>query len=237
MKEWIYQLLAPQYSIVKNPGSYNSQLGVPLSVLKMQSHHELSVFEAGISCLVKWYIFKRSFVLRSGSSPTSDLLTTQDFRTAHRKFARNFCSSANLKFFIYCRDFEDIQKEIEQLSPGPALLDWGESADATIRVEDNGDGTIRVSFEGSVHFFTAPFTDAASHENLCTALCSCCTWSISASMIQEGINSLKAVPMRLELKQGVNQSLIIDDTYNNDLAGLQISLDFLAGQQKAKEGL
>lgn len=237
VKEWIYQLLAPQYSIVKNPGSYNSQLGVPLSVLKMQSHHQLGVFEAGIS--MPGEMERLQQIIKPTIGIFTNIGSSHDagFTDRAQKVREKLFLFKDAKVLIYCRDHEDIRREIEQLATKPTILDWGEKGSAAVAVENNEDGTIRISFERSTHFFTAPFIDSASQENLVHCIVLMLHLKISPSTIQEGINSLKAVPMRLELKQGVNQSLIIDDTYNNDLAGLQISLDFLAGQQKQRKAL
>jgi alanine racemase len=237
VKEWIYQLLAPQYSIVKNPGSYNSQLGVPLSVLKMQAHHELGVFEAGIS--VPGEMSRLQRIIQPTIGIFTNIGSSHDagFTDRSQKVREKLELFKEAKVLIYCSDHEDIRKEIEQLSFTTRMLDWGDSPSATVRVVNNEDGSIKVTFERQNHFYTAPFIDAASHENLVHCIVLMLYLKINDGMIQDGINSLKSVPMRLELKQGVNQSLIIDDTYNNDLAGLQISLDFLAGQQKQKKAL
>lgn len=237
VKEWIYQLLAPQYRIVKNPGSYNSQLGVPLSVLMMQSHHQLGVFEAGISMPGE---MKR---LQKVIHPTIGIFTNigsshdAGFTDRAQKVREKLELFRSSKVIIYCRDYQDIHEEIQQLSSASTILDWAHSGPTTILVESKEDGSIKINYERKNHFFTAPFIDTASRENLVHCIVLMLHLGIGDSIIQEGVNGLKAIPMRLELKQGVNQSLIIDDTYNNDLAALQISLDFLAGQQKQKKAL
>ncbi|HZY79014.1 MAG TPA: bifunctional UDP-N-acetylmuramoyl-tripeptide:D-alanyl-D-alanine ligase/alanine racemase [Cyclobacteriaceae bacterium] len=237
VKEWIYQLLAPQFSIVKNPGSYNSQLGVPLSVLMMQSHHELGIFEAGISQPNEMERLQRIIQPTIGIFTNIGSSHDAGFKDRAQKIREKLVLFRHSRVIIYCQDHEDIRKEIEQLSLSARILDWGESPSATVRVVNKEDGSITVTFQGSNHFFTAPFIDAASRENLLHCIVLMLHLGVNERVIQEGINSLKSVPMRLELKQGMNQSLIIDDTYNNDLAGLQISLDFLAGQQKQKKAL
>lgn len=236
VKEWIYQLLAPDYSIVKNPGSYNSQIGVPLSVLMMQSHHKLGIFEAGISMPDE--MSKLQKIIQPTIGIFTNIGSSHDagFTNRTQKIREKLKLFSQSKVLIFCHDHEDIRKEAEELRSSVKLLDWGGQG-AAIRVENSEDGSIRVVFEDSNHFFSAPFIDSASRENLVHCIVLMLHLGISSAAIQEGINSLKAVPMRLELKQGVNQSLIIDDTYNNDLAGLQISLDFLAGQQKQKKSL
>jgi alanine racemase len=228
VKEWIYQLLAPLYNVVKNPGSYNSQIGVPLSVLKMQAHHELGVFEAGISMPGEMSRLQRIIQPTIGIFTNIGSSHDAGFTSRAQKIREKLILFQYAKTIIYCLDHKDIDQEVRKLSNDIQLLGW--------KVV-NEDGTLEVLFEGSVNSFSAPFTDSASIENLVHCIVIMLHLGIAPGVIQEGINSLKSVPMRLELKQGINQSLIIDDTYNNDLAGLQISLDFLAGQQKQKKVL
>jgi alanine racemase len=237
VKEWLYQLLAPQYNIVKNPGSYNSQLGVPLSVLKMQPHHNLGLFEAGISMPAEMSRLQRIIQPTIGIFTNIGSSHDAGFIDRSQKVREKLELFRDSKVLIYCYDHEDIRKEIEQLSGTARILDWGDSPSATVRVVSDEGGAIKVTFERTNHFFTEPFIDQASRENLVHCIILMLYLRISDGVIQEGINSLKSVPMRLELKQGINQSLIIDDTYNNDLAGLQISLDFLSGQQKQKKAV
>ena len=228
VKEWIYQLLAPLYSIVKNPGSYNSQLGVPLSVLKMQAHHQLGVFEAGISMPGEMSRLQRIIQPTIGIFTNIGSSHDAGFTSRTQKIQEKLLLFQHSKALIYCLDHDEIDQEVKKLSNDILLLGW--------RVV-NDDGTLKVFLNDSVNSFSAPFIDSASIENLIHCIVLMLHLGIAPGVIQEGINSLKSVPMRLELKQGVNQSLIIDDTYNNDLAGLQISLDFLAGQQKQKKVL
>ncbi len=224
VKEWIYQLLAPLYSIVKNPGSYNSQLGVPLSVMMMQSHHQLGVFEAGIS--MPGEMEKLQKIIKPTIGIFTNIGSSHDagFTDRAQKIREKLQLFKESKVLIYCRDHKDIHEEVQNLTD-IELLGWRLTGDLEITLNNNQ------------YFFSAPFVDSASQENLAHCIVLMLHLGISASVIQEGINSLKSVPMRLELKQGVNQSLIIDDTYNNDLAGLQISVDFLSGQQKQRKAL
>lgn len=217
VKEWIYQLLAPEFSIVKNPGSYNSQLGVPLSVLKMQSHHQLGIFEAGISMQGEMENLQK--IIRPTIGIFTNIGSSHDagFESRSQKVREKLQLFKEAEVLIYCRDHQEIHSEVQKILKNTKLLAW--------------------SYNDFKNDFTIPFADAASKENLMHCIVLMQHLGIAASAIQDGINTLKSVPMRLELKQGVNQSLIVDDTYNNDLAGLQISLDFLSGQQKQHKTL
>lgn len=235
VKEWIYQLLSPHLAIVKNPGSYNSQLGVPLSVLQMHDHHELGVFEAGISLPGEMQNLQKIIQPTIGIFTNIGSSHDAGFESRAQKVQEKLKLFSEVKVLIYCRDYTEIHSQVAQLH-GMKLLDWGQHAEASIFVR-YGIDSLEVDFNNTNYSFPCPFADHASRENLTHCVVLLLHMGIGEEAIREGIESLKSIPMRLEIKQGVNQSLIIDDTYNNDLAGLQISLDFLAGQQKPQKVL
>ncbi|MEJ0031168.1 MAG: bifunctional UDP-N-acetylmuramoyl-tripeptide:D-alanyl-D-alanine ligase/alanine racemase [Bacteroidota bacterium] len=191
----------------------------------MQAHHELGVFEAGISMPGEMIHLQRIIQPTIGIFTNVGSSHDAGFKDRAQKIREKLLLFKNSKALIYCLDHKEIDDEVKKLSGDIRLLGWSVV---------NEDGTLKVSFDGSVNSFSAPFIDSASIENLIHCVVLMLHLGVAPTMIQEGVNNLKSVPMRLELKQGVNQSLIIDDTYNNDLAGLQISLDFLVGQQKQK---
>ena len=235
VKEWLYQLLSKEYAIVKNPGSYNSQLGVPLSVWQIQSHHTLGIFEAGISMQDEMERLEK--ILK----PTIGIFT--NVGTAHDENFKNTTEKINekLKLFqhvsvlICCADQPLLYQALQQ-STIP-LLTWGFSSTAHVKIS-KADTSYTVLWKKKAFQVTLPFLDQASIENTFHCIALMLHLGIGVQNIQEQISSLRSVPMRLELKEGINQCQVIDDTYNNDLAGLQISLDFLNHQnQKAKKTL
>lgn len=233
IKEWLYQLLSKEYVIVKNPGSYNSQLGVPLAVWQLQPHHTLGIFEAGIS---KPGEMER---LENIIKPTIGIFTNigtahdENFTDAGQKINEKLKLFRNVHTLIYCADQPDVSKLIAQSKiPG---LSWGFSSTADIRVTKVNRSYTIVWNETRVQL-ELPFSDRASVENAFHCIALMLLLKVDASHIQERVRTLRSVPMRLELKEGINQCMVIDDTYNNDLAGLQISLDFLQHQsQKANK--
>jgi Alr-MurF fusion protein len=234
VKEWLYQLLSPDKSIVKNPGSYNSQIGVPLSVWQMQAHHELGIFEAGIS---KPYEMAN---LQAIIEPTLGIFTNigsahdEGFSSRSKKIAEKLLLFKSDCPIIYCIDHAAIDEQIK-LNKLPGFS-WGEQPQADVQVRHQG-SKLNISFKGSEFELTLPFADAASIENAMHCIATMLYLGYTHELIQERLMLLKSVVMRLELKQGVNHCQVIDDTYNNDLAGLRISLDFLRGQQKKKKTL
>lgn len=235
VKEWLYQLLSKSFSIVKNPGSYNSQLGVPLSVWQLQPHHELGIFEAGIS--QKGEMDKLAHIIRPTLGIFTNIGTAHDegFASMQEKIHEKLRLFLHTGLIIYCRDHALVHDAIQQA--GLPALSWGFSEGPGLSIARE-EGQYRVS-AGSHSFTVAlPFAGTASVENCFHCIAVMHHLGLSVAVIQESIQELRAIPMRLELKEGINQSQIIDDSYNNDLAGLQISLEFLANQyQKTQRRL
>jgi alanine racemase len=231
IKEWLYQLLTPDYNIVKNPGSYNSQIGVPLSVWAMQPHHQLGIFEAGISRP------NEMFHLQKIIQPTIGIFT--NIGTAHDEGFENINLkiSEKLKLFnevetlIYCADHDLIHAAVAEKNI--SKLSWGKNPQSQIQIHGTA-SRYQISFQNKTFEIVIPFQDTASVENALHCIVLMLHLAYEPHVIQTRINGLKPVSMRMELKEAINQCQVIDDTYNNDLAGLQISLDFLGSLQKKK---
>lgn len=229
IKEWLYQLLSPDFRIAKNPGSYNSQIGVPLSVWQIQSHHSLGIFEAGISTTGEM------LKLRSIIQPTLGIFT--NIGSAHDEgFAgREEKVREKLNLFdeespvIYSNDHDLVKNVISSLPL--RATSWGFNADADIRVSRNGNAYTITTHEQTFDL-NLPFSDQASVENALHCVATMLVLGYKGADIAARITQLRAIPMRLELKEGIQNCQIIDDTYNNDLAGLQLSLDFLGHQRQ-----
>lgn len=229
IKEWLYQLLSKEYTIVKNPGSYNSQIGVPLSVWQIQTHHTLGIFEAGISKPGEMQRLEPIIKPAVGIFTNIGTAHDENFSSAENKIQEKLKLFKNVKKLICCADHLLLIKELKR-SAIP-LLTWGFSEQADIKISRDGN---RYSFvwKGQTQTIEFPFSDQASIENAFHCIALMLHLGIEASSIHEKIHSLRSIPMRLELKEGISQSQVVDDTYNNDLAGLQISLDFLNHQSQ-----
>ena len=235
VKEWLFQLLSPDYKIAKNPGSYNSQLGVPLSVWQLQSHHELGIFEAGISKPGEMEKLANVIQPSIGIFTTLGPAHNEGFSSLQQKVKEKIKLFNGCKLVIYCKDHSLVDEAIQHA--GHPSLSWGFASTAGVQVR-NEQGKFQVSFKGTSFVLLLPFSDKASVENCFHCVTVMLHLGYNGSEIQERVRALQSVPMRLELKEGINQSQLIDDTYNNDLAGLQISLEFLANQhQKNKKRL
>ncbi|MEQ9413014.1 MAG: Mur ligase family protein, partial [Cyclobacteriaceae bacterium] len=218
-------MLSSQYKCVKNPGSYNSQVGVPLSVWQMSDQHELGIFEAGIS------LPGEMDALQKIIQPTIGLFTMlgsahdEGFSSSHEKLLEKLKLFASCKTIVYCHDNPAVREGINSIKkPIQESLSWGKSEGSNVLLEFNNDDSISLTGKFGKVNLVLPFTDAASQENVLHCIMMLLHLGYSEQEIQKKIDQLRAVPMRLELKQGINQCQVIDDTYNNDLGGLRISL-------------
>jgi Alr-MurF fusion protein len=240
VKEWLSQLLSSKFNVVKSPKSYNSQLGVPLSVWQMAQTHEIAIFEAGISQPGEMENLQE--VLK----PTIGIFT--NIGTAHDEGFENWEQKVNEKaklfrgcsIVIYCKDHKLIDQELnEKYASVSRLFTWSfnhPTADILITsLEKSQSGSvISLNFNDVFLHFNLPFNDDASLENCMHCISFLLYEGFPPADIQMQLNELNRISMRLELKQGVDDCYIIDDSYNNDLAGLRIALEFM-NQQKQKE--
>ncbi len=235
VKEWLYQALSPDLQIVKNPASYNSQVGVPLSVWQLEAHHELAIFEAGISTVGEME------KIRAVIQPSIGIFT--NIGSAHDEGFTSRKQKAEEKAVLFkdCRQVicnSEYQLIIDVLRDKEiSTFTWSLGGEGDVRIQPLEQNVFKVMHGTNSFRITLPFSDKASQENAFHVLAFMVLWGYGPEIINERIKGLQPVAMRLELKQGINGSIIIDDSYNNDLAGLRISLDFLKNQQKAKKTL
>ncbi len=232
IKEWLYQLLSPDFRIVKNPGSYNSQLGVPLSVWQLQSHHQLGIFEAGISKPDEMQALQKIIQPTLGIFTNIGTAHDEGFASFEQKINEKLRLFSTVEKLIYCADHAPVRSAI--LKKGIPSFSWGFHPQADLSITSVVDH-YTFSWKGETVTINLPFRDQASIENCFHCVALMLSLGFAAHTVQERISLLKTVPMRLELKQGINSCQLIDDSYNNDLGGLRISLDFLAGIQKKKK--
>ena len=232
IKEWLFQLLSRRHIVAKNPGSYNSQIGVPLSVWQIEEHHTIGVFEAGISRSGEMDILEKIIQPQIGIFTNIGPAHAEGFTNIEQKLLEKLKLFRNVNKVIYCIDQKLTRQGIEKSKlPG---VSWGFSDDADIVVKSKGD-KFSLRWKEDLIELRIPFQESASLENCLHVIATLMLLRFTPEEIQQGINSLKTVPMRLEFKEGINQSYIIDDTYNNDLAGIEISLQFLTNQRQKKK--
>ncbi len=232
IKEWLFQVLSRFEAVVKNPGSYNSQIGVPLSVWQIGPHHTMGIFEAGISKVGEMENLERIIRPTIGIFTNLGSAHNEGFPNAESKVNEKLTLFRNVQRLIYCSDHTLVHDAITK--SGIPSLSWGFSATADIELNRVGD-KFAISWKKSLFEISIPFRDAASVENCFHVVATLLYLGVALENIQQAVQTLKAIPMRLELKDGINQCQIVDDSYNNDLAGLEISLQFLSNQVQKKK--
>jgi UDP-N-acetylmuramoyl-tripeptide--D-alanyl-D-alanine ligase len=238
VKEWLYQTLMCDYNIIRSPKSYNSQIGVPLSVFLMKESHNLAIFEAGISQE------KEMAALAQIINPTIGIIT--NIGDAHQKNFPDLKTKLNekLKLFInsdviiYNKDYQIIDDTLSSLKifEGKTLFTWSTKFTADVNVikrtiiENHTD--ITVSYNNQTFNIQIPFTDYASFENAMHVATLMLHLGYSFNTIEERLKKLSPIATRLELKSAINNCSIINDYYNSDINSISIALDFLATQNQ-----
>ncbi|MFD2248544.1 bifunctional UDP-N-acetylmuramoyl-tripeptide:D-alanyl-D-alanine ligase/alanine racemase [Pontibacter ruber] len=234
VKEWLSQLLSPDEQIAKSPRSYNSQLGVPLSVWQLNQNHTLGIFEAGISQPGEME------KLRQVIQPTIGIFTNigsahdEGFTSRQQKVEEKLKLFKEVELLFYCSDHTLVHEAVQARNLHTFTWSRTQPADLTITATTTaGHKTIVVyTYQGQKQRLVIPFTDEASVENALHCLAVLLYRNLPLAEIQDRLDKLQPVAMRLEMKEAINDCYLIDDTYNNDLAGLAIALDLLASQPK-----
>ncbi len=225
VKEWLYQLLKTDYSIVRSPKSYNSQVGVPLSVWQLNEKHTLGIFEAGISEVGEMNVLSEII------KPTVGVFTS--LGTAHDEGFKNSTQklTEKLKLFSNCEtvivnalSFKN--EHVELLNKQVFLISKNEKATLQIIEVENlfTHSVIIAKYKGENISITISFTDSASVDNAITCWAVLLYLNYSQQEIEKRMLLLQAVAMRLELKLGSNNCVLINDFYNSDINALEIAL-------------
>jgi alanine racemase len=229
VKEWLYQLLAHDYNIARSPRSYNSQIGVPLSLWQINEEHTMGIFEAGISKN------EEMKALADIIQPTIGILTNigeahaEGFSSLKEKLLEKLKLFATAELFIYSPDYTLGLPEKEL--PGQRRFSWSTKQAADLQVsfiEPIESRTyIRAIYKDIEIECLLPFRDKASIENGIICWATLLALGYSPEKADLRLEKLTRISMRLELKNGINQCSIIDDSYSADISSLAIALDFL----------
>ena len=235
IKEWLGQVLSQSFSVAKSPKSYNSQVGVPLSIFGIQPYHQVAILEAGISKVGEMQHLEEMILPNLGIFSNIGSAHEEGFSSLEEKIFEKLQLFKSSQYLIYCKDHPEISKAIEKSFSEEKLISWSQApgSDFTISYK-HLEGKTRILLmktDLSTVTFTVPFSDKASLENVTHVIVAALTLGQEVQAIQEALVHLKPVDMRLTLKPGVNESILIDDTYNNDIAGLKVALEFLSQQR------
>lgn len=238
VKEWLYQILSPEISVVRSPKSYNSQIGVPMSVWQLNESHDIAIIEAGISRPDEMLNLKQII------KPTIGIFTNighahgKNFDSIDDKIEEKIKLFSDVHTLIYCLDYKEIDDKVKSLNV--KTFTWSrtdESADVKISSieKEKGSTTIKAVVRQSSVKIVIPFIDDASIENAIHCWVTALMLNIDNEVIARKMEYLSPVAMRMELKSGINNCDIIDDSYNSDFNALTIALDFMNQQHSHKE--
>lgn len=238
VKEWLYQLLNKDFRIVRSPRSYNSQIGVPMSVWALSETTELGIFEAGISTTHEME------KLQPIVNPTIGIFTNlgdahqEGFASMKQKCEEKLKLFTQSEALIYCSDDKLVDISVQQVKLKAKLFSWGKLANATLQVLSvnklDFETQITLKYQNTEFSIKIPFTDEASIENTLQCVAVMLYLKIDSKEITKRLSELEPVAMRLEVKEGIRNCLIINDTYNSDLNSLNIALNFLNQQSTSK---
>ena len=239
VKEWLYQLLREDYSIVRSPKSYNSQIGVPLSLWQMEESHTLGIFEAGISQPDE--MIKLGEMIR----PTIGILTNigtahdENFTDLNSKIVEKLKLFVHARQLVYCKDYTAIHELVNSaglLSSQCNIFTWSRKSKADLQIgriaKHDHDTEIQGIYKNQFIGIKIPFTDEASIENAINCWALMLFLEIPNEQISKRIELLSPVAMRLEMKEGINNCSVINDSYNSDFGSLTIALDFMLQQKQ-----
>ena len=242
VKEWLAQLLNPDYSIVRSPKSYNSQVGVPLSVWQMNSTHQLGIFEAGISKPDEMAALQKIIMPTIGIFTNIGQAHEENFINFTQKVGEKLNLFTKVETLVYCMDYYEIQQVILRAGLGNKvrLFSWSrkfkEAELYVASVEKKEKATaLEVVYQGENLFFSIPFIDDASIENAIHCIAVCLLMKMDTHVLAERLGNLASIAMRLEIKAGINNCTIINDYYNSDVNSLAIALDVMNQQRQHTE--
>ena len=239
VKEWLYQIIAKDKVVAKSPKSYNSQVGVPLSVWRMSENDSIAIFEAGISQKGEMQSLENIIKPTIGIFTNLGIAHSENFSCEEEKIQEKMLLFNAVEKLIYCRDNDLVDYYIRKRLPENALFCWAESkpADIVIKNKEALDGNYLVEIEYRKERFQLkfPFGDKASFENCMHCLTTLLFLGYDIDYISESILKLHPVAMRLEIKEGINNCSIINDYYNSDPVSLGIAIDLLERQSAGKK--
>jgi alanine racemase len=235
IKEWLNFLLSPDYNIIRSPKSYNSQVGVPLSVLGINEKHNLGIFEAGISTTNEMENLQRIIKPTIGIFSNIGSAHDEGFHDAGEKIKEKLKLFSSVDVLIMNKN-----RTIEAfLNPKIKTFTWSSDigkADVFVIAKESPDKTeLKITYQKLCFTITIPFADQASIENALQCLMVMLYFNYDQDIIQQRMLQLFPVEMRLKVKNGSNNTTLIDDSYSSDFQSLKIALDFLESQKQFKK--
>ncbi len=239
VKEWLYQLLRKEHAVTRSPRSYNSQIGVPLSVWLLNEHTHIGIFEAGISQPGEM------LALHDIIQPTLGVFTSlgaahqENFRSMDEKCMEKLQLFHDAEAVIYPSDDDVVSRCIRRSSYRGERIGWSrynEQVPFFVKEVKTQTSTFKSQityiYKGTRGSYTIPYTDEASVENSISCAAAALYLGMTPEEVAQGMAHLEPLAMRLEVKEGQHGLTLINDSYNNDLQSLDIALDFLQRREE-----
>ena len=234
VKEWLFKIISQHHYCYRSPKSYNSQIGVPLSLWEIPLESKIALIEAGISQADE--MEKLAKIIQ----PSIGILTNignahqENFSSLEEKIHEKIKLFASCSTIIYRKDNTLVDNIIKHEYSNKKLIPWSsQDKEAEFYVHAKEQQIILYQHGEKRHQYTFPFTDEASFENIAHAIVTARYLGITSTNID--ISSMESISMRLEQLQGINGCSIINDAYNSDLLSLGIALDSLNNLASAKQ--
>lgn len=241
VKEWLYQLLLPSPGVTRSPRSYNSQIGVPLSVWLLSEHSRVALFEAGISQPGEMQRLADIIQPTVGVFTSLGTAHQEHFRSMDEKCREKLLLFQGTKALIYPADDDVIGRTLRATHYQGERIGWSRSnAAAPMYVESvEGDDvkTIHYIYKGEAGQYTLPFADEASVNNSICCAATALHLGVTIDELAERMPKLEPIAMRMEVKQGRHNLTLINDSYNNDIQSLDIALDFISRRSARRRTL
>ncbi|AZI21342.1 bifunctional UDP-N-acetylmuramoyl-tripeptide:D-alanyl-D-alanine ligase/alanine racemase [Chryseobacterium taklimakanense] len=240
VKEWLYQSLWDEFKTVKSPKSFNSQIGLPLSLLQIKPDHEVGIFEVGISKpqemekLANFFSPKVGILTHIGSAHIAN------FETENQLIDEKIKLFKDSEIIIFNGDNQLVYKTIHELYSSKKLISFGLKNHNDLKIINDWkdrNTEIKISYFDDEFSFPANQRDEATLSNALASIAVLKEFGIENSRIVEKLNNLKTVEMRLESVNGLRNNLIINDSYNLDLDSLKIAYQFINEYNKPKKVL
>ena len=237
VKEWIYQVLHDKFTIVRSPKSYNSQIGVPLSLWQITSSYNLGIFEAGIS--KPGEMSQLAKMIQPNIGVFTNILDAHDenFQSRRQKCLEKLTLFRNVQKLVFCADDPLIKECVDQVNFSPEVLfPWSAKASALIELKSyvvhEKTATLKLAYQGRAVNVDLPFTDPANLENAMHCVATALALGVDLLDLPDRFKQIRSVSMRLNLEEGVNNCDLINDYYNADFDGLKNALEFLESQRQ-----
>jgi len=234
VKEWIYDALYCDYHIARSPKSYNSQIGVPLSVLNLSEQNNLAVFEAGISKPGEMNKLEEIISPSIGIFTNIGSAHQENFESSLQKTREKAILFKQTDAIIYCKDHKLIHDVLSAQYPEEKLFSWSNHEEgAKLKISQLSENHYAVAYKDLEFEIALPNNSNADLENASHVLCLMCYLGISTDRMKERLSHLNPINMRLEKLDGINGCTLLHDSYNSDINSLNIALDSLFKQKSS----